>query len=375
MLRSSCARRNAPSFRAADIVYKGTRSQLAPPLPPLDKLGFGMYFTNHMLVADWHSDGGWKAPICQDFGNLSLPPQCGGLHYALQCYEGLKAYLNPRGEPVLFRPDMNAKRMLRTGGRLVFPSFDEREWVDCVRYIVDRDKAFIPKEPGYSLYVRPAMIGTNTNLRIGVSDAVKFLVILSPVGPYYQEGFKPVKLYVEETMRRSFPGGTGGYKIGANYAPTVLNGLEAQKGGYAQVLWLHPNGTVDEVGAMNFMVLWRNEEGDEELITAPIDGTVLPGITRDSVLALARGWGEFKVSEKRFHIDELTRAIEEGRVREMFGCGTAAVVSPVKALAYKGVEYAVPVKDDKIGPLAQRLWDTLMNIQLGRVDHPWCVRV
>lgn len=380
MLRCSLRRFAAPvdpmhsTFRAADLVYKGTRKGLAPQMPPLDKLGFGVHFSNHMLQCDWDSKSGWEKPVITDFGNLSLPPQCGALHYALQCFEGLKAYIDPAGEPVLFRPIENARRQLRSCRRLAFPDFDEQEWVDCVRALVRLDKDFIPKEQGYSLYLRPTVIGVNTNLRVGAADKVKFFVIASPVGPYFPEGFKPVALYVEENMRRAFPGGTGDAKIGGNYAPTIKPGLDVQQKGFTQVLWLDTNHTVDEVGAMNFMVFWVNKQGEKELITAPTDGTILPGVTRKSLLQLAREWGEFKVSEKRFHIDELTTAISEGRVLEMFGCGTAAVVSPVKALSYRGKTYEVPVENNSIGPLAGRFFHTLVDIQMGRTPHEWCVK-
>lgn len=366
---------NVKSFYAKDLMYKGTRATQEALLPANDKLGFGVYFTHHMIQADWTQQGGWSAPEIIDFGNISIPPQCGGLHYALQNFEGLKAYLNPQGEPVLFRPLENAKRQLRSCQRIAFPSYEPEEWVECVKQLVKLEKAFIPSEPGYSLYLRPTAIATNTNLRVGSSDRVKWYVIASPVGPYFPEGFKAITLYVEEKIRRAFPGGTGDSKLGSNYGPTIKPGLDAMQKGFSQILWLNPNGnTVDEVGAMNFMVFWKNEKGEDELITAPLDGTILPGVTRDSLLSLARGWGEFKVSEKRFSIDSLTQAIYEKRVYEMFGCGTAAVVSPVKALYFRDKLYEVPVANGKIGPLAERLWKTLVDIQLGRVEHEWTVR-
>jgi len=365
---------NRKTFSVKDLSYKGTNALKIPLLPPNDKLGFGVYFSHHMLQADWTIEAGWAAPELVDFGNLSIPPQCGALHYALQNFEGLKAYKNPKGEPVLFRPEMNAKRQLRSCQRLAFPDFDTNEWVECVKALVRQDQGFIPSEPGYSLYLRPTTIGINTNLRVGPADRVKWYVIASPVGPYYPEGFKPIALYVEEKVRRAFPGGAGDAKLGSNYGPTIKPGMEAMSKGYSQILWLNPNGnTVDEVGAMNFMVFWKNEQGEDELITAPLDGTILPGVTRDSLLTLAREWGEFKVSEKRFTIDQLTQAIHEKRVYEMFGCGTAACVSPVKALYFRDKVFQVPVKDDKIGPLAERFWRTLTDIQLGRVEHEWSV--
>lgn len=370
--RNFCVFGSAATFFAKDITYVGTRKDRPVTLPPLKDLAFGVNFADHMLEADWSQKGGWEKPVIKDFQNLSLPPQCGGLHYGLQCFEGLKAYLNPKGEPVLFRPIENARRQANSAARLAFPTFDEQEWVDCVRALVRLDRRFIPTEPGYSLYIRPTMIATNENLRVGSADKVKFYVITSPVGPYYPEGFKPITLYVEEKMRRAFPGGTGDAKIGGNYAPTIKPGLDAQKAGFSQILWLNPDQCVDEVGAMNFMVLWVNEQGERELITAPTDGTILPGVTRKSLLALARDWGEFKVSEKRFTITQLTQAISEGRVYEMFGCGTAAVVSPVKALCYQGKTYEVPCAS--IGPLAGRFFEELMQIQMGRKEHEWCVK-
>ena len=374
MLSNSLLRRSA-TFRASDIVYNGTRRGSPVVLPAPEKLGFGVHFTHHMLQCDWYDGKGWAAPQIIDFGDMALPPQCGALHYSLQCFEGLKAYRNPAGEPVLFRPIKNAERQLKSCRRLAFPDFDTAEWVECVKALVRLDQAFIPALPGYSLYLRPTVIGINSNLRVGPADKVRFYVIASPVGPYYAEGFKPVSLHVEERMRRAFPGGTGDNKIGGNYAPTIQPGLDAQKHGFSQILWLDPAGNVDEVGAMNFMVFWVNEQGERELVTAPLDGTILPGVTRDSLLTLARSWGEFKVSERRFNIADVVKAIKEQRVLEMFGCGTAAVVSPVKALHFRDQMYTVPVANDRIGPLAERFWNALADIQLARVPHEWSVRV
>lgn len=228
------------------------------------------------------------------------------------------------------------------------------------------EKEFIPQERGYSLYLRPTMISTSASLGVHVPKTAKFFVIASPVGPYYKTGFKPVSLYADDVNIRAWPGGTGNYKLGANYAGTILPALEASHKGYSQILWLY-NGELNEVGTMNIFLFWVNEQGERELVTPPLDGLILPGITRSSVLELAREWGEFKVSERTVHIEQLIQALQEGRVLEAFGSGTAAVISPIENIHYKGNDYNIPLgtKGSKeIGELAERFMNTIMSIQV-----------
>mmetsp|Transcript_77392 Transcript_77392/g.90176 ORF Transcript_77392/g.90176 Transcript_77392/m.90176 type:complete len:362 (+) Transcript_77392:118-1203(+) len=330
---------------------------------------FGELFAPHMFEVD--SVGStWGTPSIRPFHNLELPPQCSALHYGLSCFEGMKAYCDAQKNIRLFRPDMNMKRLQTSMSRLVFPEFDQHELLECLKELVRIDNQFIPEERGYSLYLRPTAIGTNHNLRVGPADRCKLFIITSPVGPYYPEGFKPVKLMVDDRNHRAWPGGTGGFKIGANYAGPIYHQVQCAKSGYSQILWLGPNDVINEVGAMNFMCLWKNTDGELELITPPLDGTILPGVTRDTILQLARGWGEFKVSERTFTITDLVGALKRGDVKEIFGCGTAAIVSPVNGLKYKDVHYDVPCPEES---LTKRLFNSIMDIQYGNVEHPWSV--
>ncbi|CBZ28307.1 branched-chain amino acid aminotransferase,putative [Leishmania mexicana MHOM/GT/2001/U1103] len=378
------------SFTAAAL----TKTLVAdpPPLPPMKGVAFGTLFTPHMVIIDF-KDGRWGAPAIVPFANFSLPPQTSCLHYATQCFEGMKVYADiadiaraARGERLekqslrLFRPDRNVARLRHSMRSLCFPDFDEAEMLKVITEFVRTEKDYVPKEYGYSLYLRPAAIGTADSLGATPSRSVRLFVIASPVGPYYlppegQSGavvIKPVTLLAEEKRKRAWPGGTGGSKLGANYAGPLLVQEEAQALGYNQVLWLGSKDEVQEVGSMNFFTLWKTKEGKTELVTAPLDGTVLPGVTRDSVLALARSWGEFEVSERPYYMSELVEALGEGRVMECFGCGTAAVVSSVEMIAYCGKEYSVPLSEPSY---AHRLLNEIMDIQYGKTPSPWSVKV
>ena len=325
-----------------------------------------------MMQADWKAASGWGDPRITDFGPLSLPPQAACLHYAVQCFEGMKAYKDAKGTVRLFRPDMNARRLKRSMERLCLPSFEEKEFLECLKTLVRLDKDWVPSEDGYSLYLRPTAIGNNLKLSVGPSDSCLFYIILSPVGPYYPAGFKPVKLIIDQVNHRSWPGGTGEFKLGANYAGTIYHQVQHAKRGYAQVLWLGPKNVVDEVGAMNFMAVWKNKEGERELITAPLDGTILPGVTRDSILQMTRKWGELKVTEKRFTAEDLVEALKEHRVEELFGCGTAAIVTVIDGMEYAGEKFAVPCPAKGV---AVRCMHEILDIQYGRKPHEWSVAI
>jgi len=220
--------------------------------------------------------------------------------------------------------------------------------------------------------LRPTLIATEPVLGVHPPEAALLFCIMSPVGPYYKTGFKPVSLYADPVNVRAWPGGTGGYKLGANYAPGILPALEAAKKGYHQILWLNGEN-ITEVGTMNLFCFWTNKQGQKELITADLDGTILPGVTRKSILELTREWKEFNVAERSWTITELMAALEENRVLEMFGAGTAAIVSPVHKINYKGIDYNVPCKDGVAGELSQRLMKHIMDIQYGDVKHAWSV--
>jgi branched-chain amino acid aminotransferase len=347
---------------------------------PEESLVFGATFTDHMLVAEWDDVSGWHAPEIKPFQNLSLHPGCNVLHYGLECFEGMKAYKDKEGNVRLFRPEMNMNRLNRSSARLCLPDFDGHSYLDCIKELVLTDADWIPTSRGYSMYIRPTMIGTHEWLGVGPARKAMLFTICCPVGPYYKEGFAPVSLFAEERYARAFPGGTGDVKAGGNYGPTILPQVECSRRGYSQVLWLAgPEHYVTEVGTMNLFMLWENEQGKKELITAPLDGTILPGVTRDSILQLCKEWSEFDVVERYFTMDELVKALHEERVHEMFGAGTAAIVSPVKQIAYHGHDYAIPLnKNDasaKAGELTTRLLNTILDIQYGDMPHPWSVNI
>nr|AGT02692.1 branched-chain-amino-acid transaminase [Crithidia acanthocephali] len=378
------------SFKAADLTKSLTANP--PPLPPMKGVAFGTVFTPHMVIIDY-ADGAWGAPQIVPFGDFHLAPQTICLHYGLECFEGMKAYADiadiekaSKGEQLseqhlrLFRPDKNVARLQDSMHTLCMPKFDAAEFIKVIEEFVRTEKDYVPKEFGYSLYLRPTAIGTAKTLSVVPSSSVRLFVIASPVGPYYpppegQSGaaaISPVKLLVEEKYKRAWPGGTGGSKLGANYAGPMLAQEEAHHHGYDQVLWLGAKDEVQEVGSMNFCTLWKTKEGKTELITAPLDGTILPGVTRDSILDLAREWGEFEVAERSYHVQELVEALKEGRVIECFGCGTAAIVSPVGLLAYRGTEYAVPCPENSV---TRRFLHEILDIQYGKKPSPWSVKL
>jgi branched-chain amino acid aminotransferase len=355
-----------------------TKAQTRKLFPPKEELLFGQLFTDHMLEIDWTSDHGWHAPVIRPYGPFQMDPAASVLHYGLECFEGMKGYLDSEGRTRLFRPDMNMARMKVSCERMNLPDFDGDAFLECIKELVRLDKGCIPEGDGFSLYLRPTAISTHPYLGVTGAQSSKLYCILSPVGPYYPEGFKPVTLYADNQNRRAWPGGVGFTKCGGNYAPTIKVQMDAAKKGYSQVLWLFgDDDQLTEVGTMNMFTFWVNEDGDKELVTAPLDGTILPGVTRDTILNLARGWGEFKVTERSYTMAEMTKAIEEKRLIECFGAGTAAVVSPIRLISYHGTEYEVPLDpknpDAVAGPLTQRVWDTIVGIQYGRDEHEWSV--
>ncbi|MCI6152589.1 MULTISPECIES: branched-chain amino acid aminotransferase [Fusobacterium] len=330
--------------------------------PDQNKLGFGKYFTDHMFLMDYSKEKGWHDARIVPYGPLSLSPASFVLHYAQEVFEGLKAYRTKEGKVLLFRPEMNARRMQKSCERLCMPEFPEDMFVEAIEKLVEYEKEWIPSAEGTSLYIRPFMFSTEATVGVHPASNYLFAIILSPVGNYYPEGVSPVKIYVEEELVRACKGGTGFTKCGGNYAASILAQYNAQQKGYTQVLWLDgaERKYVEEVGTMNVMFLV-----DGEVYTSPIDGTVLPGVTRDSCIQLLKDWG-YKVHEEHFTIDFLMEAARNGKLQEAFGTGTAAVISPVGELFYRG-ETAV-INDFKTGALTQRLYDTLTGIQWGKLE-------
>jgi branched-chain amino acid aminotransferase len=341
------------------------------PKPRDEDLVFGRVFTDHMFLMDGVADHGWQNPRVEPYGPLSLDPSAAVLHYSQEIFEGLKAYRSPRDTILLFRPDKNAARLNRSAARMCMPPVDEKLFTEAIKTLVAVDKNWVPHAPGTSLYIRPAMIATEAFLGVRPAKSYLFFIILSPVGAYYAEGFNPVKILVEDKYVRAVKGGTGAAKTGGNYAASLAAGEEAHHHGCAQVLYLDgvERKYVEEVGSMNIAFVI-----DGVLVTPSLTGSILEGVTRDTVLQLARDWN-IPVSERLISVDEVIAAAGKGRLSEAFGMGTAAVVSPVSDFVYKGEN--IRVGDGKVGPLAQRLFDEISAIQRGlKADpHGWVVEI
>ncbi len=332
--------------------------------PEASALGFGKYFTDHMFLMDYSPEKGWHDARIVPFGCLPLHPAATVLHYGAEVFEGMKAYRNPQGEVQLFRPRENARRINSSAERIRIPQLPEDHFLEAVNALVAVDQDWVPSAPGASLYIRPFLFGNDETLGVHTIHNGVFCIILSPVGSYYKGGLSPVKITIETQDVRAVRGGTGYTKCGGNYAASMRAGEEAEKKGFTQVLWLDgvEQKYVEEVGSMNIMFKIAGK-----LITPALLGSILPGITRDSILQLARDWG-VPVEERRISIDEVVEAAENGTLEEVWGTGTAAVVSPVGEL-YLG-DKCYTVNDGKIGALTQRFYDTLTGIQWGRLPDP-----
>ena len=339
--------------------------------PDQKNLGFGKYMTDYMFVMDWDREKEWHDARIVPHEPMLLDPACVALHYAQETFEGMKAYRTKEGKIQLFRPEMNAKRMIKSNERLCMPPVPVDMFVEAVEELVKVEKDWVPSEPETSLYIRPFMFETESSLGVHMASAYKFVVICTPVGAYYAEGVNPVRILVEDELVRAVKGGTGFTKCGGNYAASILGQVKAEKQGCTQVLWLDgvERKYVEEVGTMNIMFKIAGE-----IYTAPIEGTVLPGVTRDSIIHILKDWG-YKVNETRLSVDDLMKAGHDGTLEEAFGTGTAAVISPVGEFVYK--DDKVTVNDFKTGELTQKLYDYLTGIQWGSVEdkYHWTVEV
>lgn len=335
---------------------------------PNGSLGFGKIYTDYMFEMDYDADqGGWHDARIVPYHPIELDPATMVLHYAQETFEGLKAYKTEDGRVLLFRPEKNAARFANSNDRLSMPKVPEEDFVQAVSALVEVEKDWIPTGEGESLYIRPFMFATEKSVGVHPATSYKFLIICSPVGAYYPEGVAPVKIWVEDEYVRAAPGGTGFTKCGGNYAGSLKAQEKAEESGYTQVLWLDGVNKkyVEEVGSMNVMFLI-----DGVVYTAPIEGTVLPGVTRDSMIQLLKDWG-YEVKEEHLAVDDLMKAGREGRLQEAWGTGTAAVISPIGELCYKGEK--VTVNNFETGPLTQKCYDTLTGIQWGKLEdtHNW----
>ena len=347
------------------------KTQNPKPLIPEEQLGFGKYFTDHMFVMDWNKAEGWHDARIVPFGNISLHPASTVLHYGAEIFEGLKAYRREDGGIQLFRPMENIKRMNTSADRMCLPALPEEETYEALLEFVKLEERWVPKTFGTSLYLRPFMFGNDEHLGVHGSNNVVFMIIASPSGSYYKEGINPVKIMIESEDVRAVKGGTGYAKCGGNYAASTRAGEKAVAKGYSQVLWLDgvERKYIEEVGAMNVMF-----KIDGEIVTPALTGSILPGITRKSCIEVLKNLG-YKVSERLLSVDELVSAMKEGKLEEAWGCGTAAVVSPIGALEYKGVEYTV--SEGKIGEVTGKLYDILTGIQWGKLEDKfgWVVKL
>ena len=329
--------------------------------PDQTKLGFGKYYTDHMFMMNYDEGEGWHDARIVPYGPIPLDPAAMVLHYAQEIFEGLKAYRTKEGKIQLFRPEKNMARMNLSCDRLCIPQIDEEFAVKAIKTLVKLDEDWIPTEEGTSLYIRPYIFAVDPHVGVHAATHLIFAIILSPVGAYYPNGIEPVKIFVEEKYVRAVVGGTGFTKAGANYAISLKGQEEAEKQGYVQTLWLDgvERKYVEEVGSMNvFFII-----GDE-VVTPALVGSILGGITRMSIIELLRSKG-YTVNERRISIDELVEAHKAGKLKEAFGTGTAAVISPIGELKYK--DTVMTINDSKIGETSQMLYDTLTGIQWGRI--------
>ena len=339
--------------------------------PAADTLGFGKFFTDHMFMMDYAEGKGWHNARIVPFGYIPLHPASTVLHYGSEIFEGLKAYRRADGKVQLFRPIENIRRMNNSAERMCLPQIPEDMALEALTEFVKTEQEWTPSAPGTSLYLRPFMFGNDESLGVHAVHNATYVIIASPVGSYYKEGINPVKIMIETEDVRAVRGGTGEAKCGGNYAASNRAGKRAEEKGYSQVLWLDGvhRKYIEEVGAMNVMFKIKGE-----IVTPALSGSILPGITRKSIIEVLKGKG-YTVSERLLSIDELTAAMADGTLEEAWGCGTAAVVSPIGELAYNGEKY--PVNGGQIGEVTQMLYDTLTGIQWGKIDDPygWTVQL
>ncbi|WP_437661268.1 branched-chain amino acid aminotransferase [Sorangium sp. So ce1182] len=341
------------------------------PMPEGTSLGFGRYFTDHMFIMEFDRQRGWHDQRIVPYGPLSLDPAAAVLHYAQEAFEGLKAWRTDNGRVHLFRPDRHCQRFLTTTERLCIPSVTPDLMMNAVMKFISIERDWVPSAPSASLYIRPAIIATEPFLGVRPADTYLFYLIACPVGAYYAEGFEPVRIWVEDEFVRAAAGGLGAAKTGANYVASLYASERAKKNGYSQVLWLDAkeHRYFEEVGTMNLFVQIR-----DTLITPPLGGSILAGVTRESIITLLKEWG-VPVEERPLAIDEVVAAHGRGELNDVFGCGTGAIISPVGELGWKGGRMSI--NNGRAGEIAKKLFDTITAIQRGRMPdkHGWLVEV
>ncbi len=347
------------------------KTQTPKSKPDWKNLGFGRYFSDHMFIAEYDTGKGWHDARIVPYGDITISPSAMVLHYGQEIFEGMKAYRTADGSINFFRPEENFKRLNVSAQRLVIPEFPVEDSMKALRTLIDIDRDWVPCENGASLYIRPFIFAADPFLGVRPGDKYYYIIITSPSGAYYSTGLNPVSIYVETKYVRAVRGGMGFTKTGGNYAASLIGQDEAHKQNYSQVLWLDgvERKYIEEVGAMNiFFVI------DGEVVTPELQGSILPGITRKSAIELSKKWG-LKVSERRITIQEVADAYDTGKLNEVFGTGTAAVISPVGHL--KWGDKIMEINGGKIGEISQKLYDTMTGIQYGRIpdEMNWVVKL
>jgi len=350
-----------PSANAQTAQISVKKASKLKPLPPVDQLFFGKHFSDHWFSAKWTLDNGWADLRVEPYGGISLEPTAGVFHYGQALFEGMKAFRQPDGEVKLFRPEFNWNRMCEGAARLCLPPPPRDVFMAGLRELLALDERWVPAERGCSLYIRPTLIATEPLLKAVPSKEALFFVVLSPAGPYFQGRKTPLRIFVEDRALRAAPGGLGATKAGANYAASFQSAIKANKAGFDQVLWLDSaHDGVEEVGTMNVFFVLKGE-----IVTPALNGSILAGGTRDSVLQILRHKG-LPVSERRITMTEILKAHSEGKLLEAFGTGTAAVINSIGELNYRGTPYHI--NQGEIGGLTKQLFDTITGIQYGQGD-------
>lgn len=343
------------------IDIKKTLTTSAKALPPSDKLGFGQFFTDHMFVVKHTPERGWYDAQVLPYGPLAIDPGASVFHYGQALFEGMKAFRQADGQVVFFRPEFNHQRLVDGAARMCLEAPPMDVFMEGIQALVQADQRWIPEGPNTALYIRPTLIGTEPFLGVRPSKETLFFVLLSPVGSYYSEGTKPVKIWTEEKYLRAAPGGLGAVKAGANYASSLKAALEAKQKGYAQVLWLDVDHQgIEEVGTMNVFFVFKNE-----IVTPALNGSILSGGTRDAVLEILRSHNRPAV-ERKITITEVIDRLKQGDLLEVFGTGTAAVISPVGELHYQGKDWVI--NGGVNGQTSNQLYAEITGIQSGLIQ-------
>lgn len=345
------------------LVYIGFANKKTLP-EDLSKLQFGTIFTPHMFVMEWDEKQGWHNPRIEPYAKFSFDPACMALHYGQEIFEGMKAFAQADGSTAIFRPHDHLNRMNVSADRMCMPRIDVELVLSWMKKLIAQDAEWVPQQAGTALYIRPTMIASESTLYLKPAGHFTFFIILTPVGSLHANGFNPIPIWVSDSFTRSSVGGVGAVKTGGNYAASMLAQKKAKEEGCAQVLWLDPveRAYIEEVGSMNIFFVINNQ-----LITPALTGTILPGITRKSVIELAKLW-QMPIIERRISIDEIIQGIKDGSVTEIFGTGTAASITPIGQIKYQGVMHTIG--NNKTGQCTNRFFNALRDIQYGKSDEP-----